>query len=168
MKKLYQPTFSLDGIRVRPMAAGDEMVFRALYAEVREPELRVTDWPASEKQAFCDAQYTLQDRHYRAHYADFEPWAICRNDAVIGRMYLATFDGLLILMDITIAILHRGKGIGSALLCDVIGQADMNSREMRLHVEPDNPARRLYARLGFIEMETGDIYLEMRRLPARC
>jgi GNAT superfamily N-acetyltransferase len=167
MKKLYQPTFSPGGIRLRPMEAGDEIFFRALYAEVREPELCTTDWPAAEKQAFCDAQYTLQDHHYRQHYADFEPWAICRDDTVIGRMYLATFDGLLILMDIAIATPHRGQGIGSTLLRDVIGQADMHGREIRLHVEPDNPARRLYARLGFIEMERGDIYFEMRRLPAR-
>jgi ribosomal protein S18 acetylase RimI-like enzyme len=109
----------------------------------------------------------LQDQHYRKHYADFEPWAICQDDVVIGRMYLATFDGVLILMDITIAASHRRKGIGSTILSDVIRQADLLGREMRLHVEADNPARRLYGRLGFAELEKGDLYVEMRRLPSR-
>lgn len=168
MKKLYHPKFAMDGIQLRPMEAADETIFRQLYAEVREPELRGTNWLDAEKQAFCNSQYRLQDQHYRTHYADFEPWAICQNDAVIGRLYLATFDGLLVLMDITMATSHRGMGIGSTILADVIGQADLQGREMRLHVEPDNPARGLYERLGFVEMEKGDIYLEMRRLPARC
>lgn len=165
MSQLYQPASSLDGIQVRPMEPRDEIVFRRLFAQVREPELRAATWPAADKKLFCDSQYTLQDRHYRQHYADFEPWAICRDDTVIGRLYLATFDDLLILMDITIAVSERGKGIGSTLLFDVISQADVQGREMRLHVEPDNPARRLYRRMGFIELEQGGIYLEMQRLP---
>jgi GNAT superfamily N-acetyltransferase len=168
MNKLHQPAFAMEGIQLRPMQAADETIFRKLYAEVRALELRDADWPDTEKKSFCDSQYTLQDQHYRKHFADFEPWAICQNDAVIGRLYLATFDGLLILMDITMATSHRGMGIGSTILADVIRQADLQGREMRLHVEPDNPARGLYARLGFVEMEKGDIYLEMRRLPARC
>lgn len=167
MNKLYRPAFSLDGVLLRQMETADEPIFRGLYAEVRALELRGTHWPDAEKQAFCDSQYTLQDQHYRNHYADFEPWAICLDDVVIGRMYLATFDGLLILMDITIAASHRGRGIGSTILSDVIRQADLQGREMRLHVEADNPARRLYVRLGFVELERGDIYLEMRRLPSR-
>ena len=147
------------------MEPRDEIAFRRLYAEVRTPELNVTRWPAAERQAFCDSQYTLQDQHYRRHYADFEPWTISQHDVVIGRLYLATFDGMLVLMDITIAVSNRGKGLGSYLLRDVILQADKQEREMRLHVEPDNPARRLYRRLGFVETGEVGIYQEMRRSP---
>lgn len=49
---------------------------------------------------------------------------------------------------------QRGKGIGRALM-----QRAMNTAEgdIALHVEPDNPAKRLYDRLGFTNK-----YLEMR------
>lgn len=169
---LYQPRAVVAGITLRPMVAEDELVFRRLYAEVRSAELSGTPWDAAQKQAFCDSQYTLQDQHYRHYYADFEAWAICTADAVIGRMYLATFEGLWVLMDITLTAAARGEGIGSQLLCDVMRQADAAGRSMSLHVEPTNPARRLYQRLGFIETADADaeidkdaIYLEMRRLP---
>ena len=165
MSTLYQPSFSRDDFQLRPMAPKDEAVFRRLYAEVRAPELSVTNWSAAEKQSFCDSQYTLQDKHYRQHYADFEAWAICGRDAVIGRLYLATFDGVLILMDITIAGANRGAGIGTHLLEDVINQADAQKREMRLHVEPASPARHLYVRLGFVGIGEAAIYEEMRRAP---
>jgi len=48
----------------------------------------------------------------------------------------------------------RGKGIGRQLMEAVIQRAKGN---IALHVEPDNPAKRLYERLGFTNK-----YLEMR------
>lgn len=165
MSTLYTPTLARADIQLRPMEPQDETVFRKLYAEVREPELRMTNWSAADKHSFCDSQYALQDKHYRQHYADFEAWAICRHVAVIGRLYLATFDGTLTLMDITIAAAQRGVGIGSHVLQDVVAQADMQQCEMRLHVEPNNSARHLYARLGFVSIGEAGIYQEMRRSP---
>lgn len=165
MARLFQPAIAIPGIDLRPMEPADEATFRRLYAEVREPELCATGWPVEEKQRFCDSQYSLQDEHYRRHYADFEPWAICKLGHVIGRLYLATFDGMLILMDITLASSERGKGIGTALLQGILSQADADQREMRLHVEPDNPARRLYHRMGFVDIGEAEMYQEMRRFP---
>lgn len=165
MPRLYQPSLASNRIDVRQMEPADEAVFRRLYTEVREPELRLTGWPAEEKQRFCDMQYSLQDEHYRRHYADFEPWAICKSGVVTGRLYLATFDGVLILMDITLAASERGKGTGTALLQDILSQADSRQLEMRLHVEPDNPARRLYQRMGFVDIGQAGIYQEMQRFP---
>jgi GNAT superfamily N-acetyltransferase len=176
--KLYRPSAITGGIFLREMVPTDEPVFRRLYTQVRMPELVATGWPLSEKQLFCDSQFTLQDQHYRKFYADFEAWAICRGggvddvdvDGVIGRLYLATFSGDLVLMDITIEASQRGQGIGSNILADLTDQADQLNREMSLHVEPDNPARRLYTRFGFAEKNNStesDIYFEMRRPVAR-
>lgn len=49
---------------------------------------------------------------------------------------------------------QRGKGTGKALMERVI---DSVEGDIALHVEPDNPAKRLYERLGFTNK-----YLEMR------
>ncbi len=48
----------------------------------------------------------------------------------------------------------RGKGVGKALMQNVIKETEGN---IALHVEPDNPARFLYQKLGFTNK-----YLEMR------
>lgn len=49
---------------------------------------------------------------------------------------------------------YRGKGIGKALMQMAIRHTDGN---IALHVEPDNPAKALYEKLGFTHK-----YLEMR------
>ncbi|MFB5944344.1 GNAT family N-acetyltransferase [Albibacterium profundi] len=49
---------------------------------------------------------------------------------------------------------HRGKGIGKELMQKAI---ETTTGDIALHVEPDNPAKKLYERLGFTNK-----YLEMR------
>jgi GNAT superfamily N-acetyltransferase len=49
---------------------------------------------------------------------------------------------------------RRGQGIGKQLMQKAISQAEGN---IALHVEPDNPVRYLYEKLGFTSK-----YLEMR------
>ncbi len=49
---------------------------------------------------------------------------------------------------------HRGKGIGKKLMQKAVGTAEGS---LALHVEPDNPARFLYEKIGFTTK-----YIEMR------
>ncbi len=57
-------------------------------------------------------------------------------------VYVATHEG------------HRGRGIGRALMERAV---DACEGSVALHVEPDNPAAKLYGKLGFTNK-----YLEMR------
>lgn len=57
-------------------------------------------------------------------------------------VYIATHNG------------YRGKGIGKKLMQKAIEQS---KGSIALHVEPDNPAKKLYEKLGFVNK-----YLEMR------
>lgn len=51
----------------------------------------------------------------------------------------------------------RGRGVGKALMKEALGRA---TGAVALHVEPDNPAKKLYEKLGFTNK-----YLEMRYQP---
>jgi ribosomal protein S18 acetylase RimI-like enzyme len=59
-----------------------------------------------------------------------------------------------ILVYIAVDKAQRGKGVGKSLMKAAIDQAEGN---IALHVEPENPAKFLYEKLGFTNK-----YLEMR------
>ena len=60
----------------------------------------------------------------------------------------------------------RGRGIGTALLARLLSFADALALPVTLHVEPFNPALRMYVRCGFAPVEIRGIYQFMRR-PAK-
>ncbi|MBN2242134.1 MAG: GNAT family N-acetyltransferase [Acidobacteria bacterium] len=59
-----------------------------------------------------------------------------------------------LLLFVAVAPDQRGKGLGRKLVEEAVHSADGN---VKLHVEYDNPARRLYERVGFTSK-----YAEMR------
>ena len=70
------------------------------------------------------------------------------------------------IVDIALLPEARGAGIGAALLADVIGHAHARGLRTSIHVEQNNPARRLYLRMGFkFEKTASDVYDLLVRHP---
>jgi ribosomal protein S18 acetylase RimI-like enzyme len=68
-------------------------------------------------------------------------------------------------MDIALAPVFRGRGIGTDLLRVLIAEADETARKLSIHVEVNNPARALYERLGFQPAGEHGVYVLMERAP---
>jgi ribosomal protein S18 acetylase RimI-like enzyme len=65
--------------------------------------------------------------------------------------------------ELSMAVLpeHRGRGVGTRLLCDVLESAAGKHGAVSLSVSVDNPARRLYERSGFEAVELSGSSLTM-------
>jgi ribosomal protein S18 acetylase RimI-like enzyme len=169
-------------VRVRVQSQDDLDAAAALYAQTRAVELQQTDWSDEQKQAFCRQQFDAQLAHYVAHYprarflmidAAFSDSATLGGSVgaeasehrTIGRLYYEQTASELRLMEITIDAAHRNRGIGGAISGALLAHAMREGIAMGLHVESFNPAKRLYDRQGFREVETRGIYQYMRVEP---
>lgn len=106
-------------------------------------------WPAEMLAAFLEQQRRAQAMHYRAAFAD-AAWLIVESGAApLGRLYTDERPASVHLIDIALLPEWRGRGLGGAILADLIAEAAARGLAVSLQVEKVNPARRLYERLGF-------------------
>lgn len=102
-------------------------------------------------EAFLGTQFELQRRHFRAVFRDADWSIVMRKSEPIGRLYVAREMDARTLFDIALLPEWSGQGIGGRLIDHMLREAKAAARPVNLHVRPDNPARLLYARKGFVE-----------------
>lgn len=152
-------------LALRPAAADDRAFLVAVYGSTRADELSLVAWADAEKLAFVAMQFDAQETYYRQIYPDAQFLVVICGGTPVGRLYLAHLEREIRIIDIALLAEHRGGGIGSQLLADVIAEADTTGLAVRLHVEPWNRARRLYERLGFRSVAEQGFHLLMERAP---
>jgi ribosomal protein S18 acetylase RimI-like enzyme len=152
-------------VALRPVEPGDEAFLYRVYASTREEELARTGWDETQKTAFLRMQFDAQSRYYKEHYPGAEFSVILSSGHPAGRLYVARLPEEIRLVDIALLPEHRGMGIGTRLLNDLISESEESGRLLSIHVERFNPALRLYERLGFRTVEDKGVYLLMERAP---
>ncbi|MGL4288017.1 MAG: GNAT family N-acetyltransferase, partial [Phreatobacter sp.] len=135
------------GLVLRPEADADIPFMAALYASTRTAELAGVPWPPEAKAQFLDTQFRAQRAHYRRYYPKGEWQVVTRAEDDIGRLYLERWPSQHRIIDIAFLPEHCGQGLGTALLSDLIDEAAAVGKAVSIHVEKNNPARRLYLRL---------------------
>lgn len=150
-------------VRVRPRTGADLPLIREIYITHRWHEMHsFPDWTDEQRIAFLDSQFTLQCRHYDTHYHDAEFYIVEVNGQPAGRLYLWDHNPAdLRIVEISFLSPFRGLGIGGGLLRHVQDRARAAGKSCSIHVEVNNPARRLYNRLGFREMELVGPYVRL-------
>jgi ribosomal protein S18 acetylase RimI-like enzyme len=97
-------------------------------------------------------------------YFDPNKTKIIQADGIdIGMLKVEERADCVYLCDIQIASTYRNKGIGTHLIETVIKSANLVDKSVRLRVLNGNPARNLYLRLGFREIEVLDDAWMMER-----
>ena len=141
----------------------DDLPFmQALYATTRESELAMTHFSALEKQQFVTQQFIAQNQHYRQHYCTDAFNIIELEGLPIGRLFVDYWDNEIRVVDIALLPAHQNTGLGSYLFEQLFKQARASGRTVSIHVEHNNPAKKLYERLGFeLKTQTSEIYLLM-------
>lgn len=160
------PSPAAQTVTLRPAIASDDAFLRRVYASTRERELEMVAWTEDQKAAFLNMQFDAQSLYYREAYADASFNVIELDGIAIGRLYLATWPTEVRVIDIAFLPEHRSRGLGTALMHEIITTAKANGRSVSIHVEIDNPARRLYERLGFIEIHQRGLHTFMEWRPS--
>lgn len=143
------------GYALRAATADDEAFLYELHREAMRDYVELT-WGWNE---------AWQRAHFAANYAPLRNAVIVRTSAqgdAVGRISLTRHWRWIFLRDIELAASERRHGIGTAILGAVIALAQQSDRHVELNVLACNPARHLYARLGFRVVRDEGARLRMR------
>jgi ribosomal protein S18 acetylase RimI-like enzyme len=148
-------------LTLRPATPADRDFLLDVYTSTRAAELALLPWDGATKRAFVEQQFSAQDVHYRRFYEDATFDVVEVAGAPAGRLSVLRGAGDIRIIDIALLENFRGRGIGTALLQAVLDEAGASERSVSIHVEATNPARALYARLGFDVIADDGPYLQM-------
>jgi ribosomal protein S18 acetylase RimI-like enzyme len=150
---------------LRPLLAEDgDFLFR-LYASTRADEVAAFGWPAPQQEAFLRMQFNMQRRWYETAYSQAEHTIIELEDQPVGRMIVLRGQNSWQLIDISLLPEYRGRGIGGELIRALIHECAETGAVLQLQVLRNNPAIRLYNRLGFTSTAEDQIYIQMELRP---
>jgi ribosomal protein S18 acetylase RimI-like enzyme len=152
-------------VLLREETAADSALLLQLYASTREEELDQLPWPQEAKEAFLRQQFEAQTAHYHEHFSNDSFQIIEIDGEPAGRLYVGRWEREFRIIDIALLPTFRGGGVGTGLLGALLHEADLAGLPVSIHVEANNPAKRLYVRLGFAMVEDKGIYHLMERPP---
>ena len=146
---------------LRDSTEADRQLLFEVYAHTRAAELAAAPWTTEQKHAFVVHQFLAQDADYRARWPHGRFLVVEAGGEPVGRLYLGETAEEVRVIDVALLPRHCGRGIGTAIMRDVLADAARRGLAVVLHVEHWNPARRLYERLGFTEAGRGDVHVRM-------
>ncbi len=155
-------TIDRSTIQYRPVREEDQAFLAVLYASTRMEEMERVPWTPEQKVQFLAMQFHAQTTHYAEEYDPSGFFIIEQAGNRIGRLYRERQGDDIHIIDISLVPETRGAGLGTMLLQEILDEAAAQGLTVSIYVEHFNPAKRLYHRLGFVEIGQNGVYHLMR------
>jgi len=151
-----------ENLVLREATLEDEQFLFEVYASTRQDELAGLGWDDSQKRDFLKMQFLARQRSYPR----VNDRIIILDGLPIGRMLIDRNDEEILLKDIALLTEYRNRGLGTILIHELMDEASVSGKAIRLHVLATSAAVRLYERLGFSRTGFEAAYLEMKWSPS--
>lgn len=146
---------------MRPAQPQDAVFLLQLFAESQEQLAGLRSNEALWR-TLVEMQFRGRATSYAAQYPHAEDSILLGNDGKpVGRLLLNRTPESWRIVDIAVLAVQRGQGLGASVLRQCQQQAAAAGAKLELQVRPENPARRLYERLGFQAISEDAVTVKM-------
>jgi len=137
----------------------------SLYASTRRNEMAAWGWNTQQEEAFLRIQFNAQSLWYERAYDQADHSIVMFGQQRGGRWIVLRTEREILLVDIALLPEFQNCGLGTGLMHRLIRESEETGQALRLQVARNNPARRLYERLGFLSVGEDQMYCQMERKP---
>ena len=153
-------------LTLRPITPEYEPFLFEIYAASRMDELAQVPWDDAQKEAFLSFQFNAQHQHYRSEFADAAFSVILDAGVPVGRLYVDRRADEIRILDLALLPVHQGRGIGKAVLQDLLDEATGAGKPVRIYIEIyQHRAQALFKSLGFEPAEDHGVSVLMQWQP---
>jgi len=153
-------------VALRPALPSDEGFLRDLIVDTIAGELGASAWPEPMRSHLLGLQYTARRHSSRVDFPEAMSQVIQANGKDSGWVLVNAMHHEVRVIEIMVAPELRGKGIGTAVIRDLLASASRTGKPMRLSVNITNSgAIRLYERLGFRRIDGNEVQHIMEAPP---
>lgn len=140
---------------LRPATAEDrDFLYRLHVATMKPTVSQIWGWD--------DA---VQAAYFRDRFDPSVRQVIVMDGRDVGVVEVERRPAEVFLSNIEIAPEYQGRGLGAAIIKDLLAEAHGRGLPVTLQVNRVNRARRLYERLGFVETGRSETHYRMRAMP---
>ena len=133
-----------------------------LFAQDKLAQFAAIGLPQAHAEMLVQMQWRGRNLTYATQYPGAEDCVISLEEGTpVGRYLLQKIQDSWRIVDLAILPKWRGQGIGTRLLEQLARQASAEGLALTLRVEKNNPALRLYTRLGFAIVGNDELSYEM-------
>jgi len=145
---------------LRPASPDDIDFEHHLYASTRD-DLR----PLGPEvfNGLVGMQFRAQTMSIKLDHPQAERKIVVVENEPVGRLIIDASGSGIEVLDVALLPQFRGNGLGTSVMRGVMTQADHLGRAIRLHVEKQSRAVRLYERMGFVICGDVGMYFTMSR-----
>ena len=155
-----EPSFPIAHLALRPETPADQPFRMALFRVSRGP-----GWDSLPPQVLdliMGQQFHAQTQGYRAAHPNARLRIITLGGEPVGRLADDRMADAVHLIDIALTPPWRGRGVGTAVIRDLMNEATAAALPLVLQTARDNlAAQRLYQRLGFVATTANATHLSM-------
>jgi ribosomal protein S18 acetylase RimI-like enzyme len=145
---------------LRPAQLADADFEYMLYASTRD-DLRPLGSEVFD--GLVGMQFRAQTMSIKLEHPDAERKIVVVEANPVGRLIIDASGNHIEIIDVALLPQYRCHGIGTSVLRGVLSHADRLGQAVRLHVEKQSRAVRLFERLGFSIRADVGMYLSMSR-----
>ncbi len=156
---------TVPGVTLRPTQTDDEAFLYRVYAGTRADEMALLDWSEAETEDFLRMQFKAQHTFYHDQFGGALFDVVALEGEPVGRLYVDRRESEIRVIDIALLPEFRNRGIGGALMRDLLDEGAETGKPVTIHVEASNPAMGLYQRLGFVHVADESVYRLMEWRP---
>jgi ribosomal protein S18 acetylase RimI-like enzyme len=139
----------------------DDAFLARLFYDVRAPEFAPLGLPPASLDQLLAMQFRAQRGGFATEFPNARNHILRVGAERVGRMLVNETLEEIRLVDIALLSSYRGQGLGEGLLQGLCQRAAKAGLPLRLSVRPENPALRLYERLGFRRISSDGINVAM-------